>query len=98
MLEWYEAYADFRDTMNRIETMLERVAVDTLGTTVARFRGHDVDLQRPWRRVGFVESLEAHELWTRDDGELRAWLTERGVETDADKDWAQPSTTRSATS
>jgi lysyl-tRNA synthetase class 2 len=89
MLEWYEAYADFRDTMNRIETMLERVAVDTLGTTVARFRGHDVDLKRPWRRVGFVESLEAHELWTRDDGELRAWLTERGVDTDADKDWAQ---------
>jgi lysyl-tRNA synthetase, class II len=28
MLEWYEAYADFRDTMDRIETMLERV-VDT---------------------------------------------------------------------
>ena len=24
MLEWYEAYADYRDTMDRIETMLER--------------------------------------------------------------------------
>jgi len=39
MLEWYEAYADFRDTMDRIETMLEQVALDTLGTTIARFRG-----------------------------------------------------------
>ena len=28
MLEWYEAYADFRDTMDRIETMLERVALE----------------------------------------------------------------------
>ena len=89
MLEWYEAYADFRDTMDRIETMLERVALEALGTTVVRFRGSEVDLKRPWKRLGFVESLEAHELWTRDEGELRAWLTERGVDTEADKDWAQ---------
>jgi len=89
MLEWYEAYADFRDTMDRIETMLELVAIEALGTTVVHFRGHEVDLKRPWNRTGFVEALEAHELWTRDEGELRAWLTERGVDTDADKDWPQ---------
>ena len=34
MLEWYEAYADFRDTMDRIEAMLEQVALEALGTTV----------------------------------------------------------------
>jgi lysyl-tRNA synthetase, class II len=89
MLEWYEAYADFHDTMDRIETMLELVAIEALGTTVVQFRGNEVDLKRPWRRVGFVEALEAHELWTRDENELRAWLTERDVDTDADKDWAQ---------
>jgi lysyl-tRNA synthetase, class II len=89
MLEWYEAYADFHDTMDRIETMLELVAIEALGTTIVQFRGHEVDLKRPWRRVGFVEALEAHELWTRDETELRAWLTERGVDTDADKDWPQ---------
>ena len=89
MLEWYEAYADFRDTMDRIEAMLEQVALDVLGTTVATFRGHEIDLKRPWKRIGFVESLEAHELWTHDEGELRAWLTERGVDTEADKDWPQ---------
>jgi lysyl-tRNA synthetase class 2 len=89
MLEWYEAYADYRDTMDRIEAMLEQVALDVLDTTRVSFRGHEIDLQRPWRRVGFVETLEALELWTRDEGELRAWLTERGVDTDADKDWPQ---------
>jgi lysyl-tRNA synthetase, class II len=89
MLEWYEAYADYRDTMDRIEALLEQVALDVLGTTRVSFRGHEIDLQRPWRRVGFVETLEALELWTRDEGELRAWLTERGVDTNADKDWPQ---------
>jgi lysyl-tRNA synthetase class 2 len=89
MLEWYEAYADFRDTMDRIEALLEQVALDVLGTTRVSFRGHEVDLERPWRRVGFVETLEALQLWTRDEGELRAWLTERGVDTEADKDWPQ---------
>jgi lysyl-tRNA synthetase class 2 len=89
MLEWYEAYADYRDTMERIETMVERVALEVLGTTAVRFRGHEVDLKQPWRRVGFVESLDALELWTRDETELRSWLTERGVDTEADKDWPQ---------
>jgi lysyl-tRNA synthetase, class II len=89
MLEWYEAYADYTDTMARIEEMLERVARDVLGTTVVQFKGHELDLKAPWRRVSFIEALEEHELWTRDADELRAWLTERGVPTDADKDWAQ---------
>jgi len=88
-LEWYEAYADYHDTMNRIEQLLEQVARDVLGTTRVTFRGHEVELAGPWERLRFVDSLERHELWTRDPDELRAWLTERGVDTDADKDWAQ---------
>jgi lysyl-tRNA synthetase, class II len=88
-LEWYEAYADYDDTMNRIEQLFERVARDVLGTTRITFRGHEVELAGPWERLRFVDSLERHELWTRDPDELRAWLTERGVDTDADKDWAQ---------
>ena len=89
MLEWYEAYADYGDTMARIERLVERVAREVLGTTLLSFRGHEIDLAGPWERVRFVEALERHELWTRDPAELRARLTERGVDTDADKDWTQ---------
>jgi lysyl-tRNA synthetase, class II len=89
MLEWYEAYADYADTMTRIETLVARVARDVLGTTRTTFRGHEVELAGPWQRIRFVEALERHELWTRDADELRAWLTERDVDTEADKDWTQ---------
>jgi lysyl-tRNA synthetase, class II len=89
MLEWYEAYADYRDTMTRIETLVGRVALDVLGTTSVTFKDHEIDLSAPWHRVRFVDALEELELWTRNEAELRAWLTERGVDTEADKDWPQ---------
>jgi lysyl-tRNA synthetase, class II len=89
MLEWYEAYADYRDTMERIEALVAHVAQEVVGGTAVSFRGHEIELRPPWRRVRFVDALEEHELWTRDAGELRAWLEERGVDTKADKDWPQ---------
>jgi lysyl-tRNA synthetase class 2 len=89
MLEWYEAYADYRDTMVRIETLVETVARGIRGTTAVQFRGHELELKAPWVRIGFTEALEAKQLWTRDEAELRALLVERGVDTEADRDWAQ---------
>jgi lysyl-tRNA synthetase class 2 len=89
MLEWYEAYADYRDTMERIEQLVPAVADDVLGTTRVTFRGHDVDLAGPWTRVTLVDALEAEGLWTRDADELRARLQQRGVDTSADGSWAQ---------
>jgi lysyl-tRNA synthetase class 2 len=89
MLEWYEAYADYRDTMARIEAMLEHVARDVLDDTRVSFKGRQIDLKAPWSRVRFVDALETQELWSRDAGELRAWLEGRGVDTGADKDWPQ---------
>src|SRR4029079_13402079 len=75
--------------MDRIETLVETVSRQVIGATSVTFRGHELELSAPWQRVRFTDALEAHELWTRDESELRAWLTERGVDTDADKDWAQ---------
>ena len=89
MLEWYEAYADYDDTMARIEELVERVASEVLGPTWVSFREHEIDLKRPWARMRFVDSLAEHGLWLRDEGELRAALEARGVDARADKDWPQ---------
>jgi lysyl-tRNA synthetase class 2 len=89
MLEWYEAYADYRDTMARIEQLVETVAQEVLGRTVVTFRGNEIELKAPWARVRFVDALEQHGLWSRDEAELRARLNERDIDTEADKDWTQ---------
>jgi lysyl-tRNA synthetase, class II len=88
-LEWYEAYADYRDTMQRMESLVEHVAQTVCGTTRFTYRGHEVDLKKPWRRVKLVDALEQQGLWTRDEHELRARLGERAVDTQSDRTWAQ---------
>ena len=89
MLEWYEAYADYNDTMERFETLVETVALQILGTTKVSYRGHDIDLKRPWRRVKLVDALTEHGVWSEDETELRAILESRGINTTEDKTWAQ---------
>jgi lysyl-tRNA synthetase, class II len=88
-LEWYEAYADYRDTMERMENLVEHVAQAVCGTTTFTYRGHEVDLSKPWRRVKLVDALAEHGLWTRDEAELRDRLDERSVDTQNDRTWAQ---------
>src|SRR5215211_3603196 len=85
MVEWYEAYADYQDTMRRIEELVETVARETIGGTKATFRGHEIDLAAPWKRLKLVDALEERGLWTRDPTELRRLLEERGVDTSANE-------------
>lgn len=89
MLEWYEAYADYRDTMARIEVLVEAVALEVIGTTKVTFRGAEIDLAAPWRRLRLPDALEAEGLWTRDEAELRKRLEARGVDVGHDNTWAQ---------
>ncbi len=89
MVEWYEAYADYHDTMARIEELVETVARETIGTTEVTFRGHDVDLAAPWKRLKLVDALEERGLWTRDADDLRKRLEDRNVDTGANESWTQ---------
>ena len=89
MVEWYEAYADYSDTMARIEQLVETVAGETTGTTTVTFREHEVDLKAPWKRVKLIDALEEKGLWTRDADDLRKRLEERGVDTSANDTWSR---------
>ncbi|MGZ4396381.1 MAG: lysine--tRNA ligase [Gaiellaceae bacterium] len=89
MLEWYEAFADYRDTMLRIENLVERVTREVTGGTTVTFRGHEIDVKAPWQRVSFVEALAEQGVWSRDADELRALLQAREVDTSNDPTWAK---------
>ena len=88
-VEWYEAYADYRDTMERTEALVERAALESIGTTQVTFRGHEIDVARPWRRVKFVDALAEKGVWSRDSDELRAKLQAAGVDTTRDTTWTR---------
>ncbi len=87
-VEWYEAYADYHDTMARTEALLV-AAADAVGSRKVTFRGQEIDLSPPFQRLRFVEALEAKDVWSRDEAELRAKLGEAGVDTERDRSWSQ---------
>ena len=60
-----------------------------LGTTKVTYRGHEIDLKRPWRRLKLVEALQEHDVWSEDEAELRQILEGRGIDTTEDKTWSQ---------
>ena len=51
MLELYQAYADYRDTMVVFEELVAGLAMDVLGTTELTYGGRALDLTTPWRRA-----------------------------------------------
>ncbi|MDQ3994418.1 MAG: lysine--tRNA ligase, partial [Actinomycetota bacterium] len=53
------------------------------------FRNHEIDLAKPWRRISLVDALSRERVWSRDEGELRALLEGRGIDTGHDRTWAQ---------
>src|SRR5215211_6451808 len=87
-VEWYEAYADYGDTMERTEALVA-AAADAAGSREVAFRGHEIDLSPPWRRVRFVDALEAQGIWSREEAELREKLESAAVDTARDRSWAQ---------
>ena len=88
MLEWYEAYADYGDTMERIERLVARVAEETLGTTDVTFRGHELDLA-PLAALSSSTRSPSTASGSRDEAELRARSRARHRRRTHDKTWAQ---------
>jgi lysyl-tRNA synthetase, class II len=87
-IEWYEAYADYKDTAARLKALVRHAAEATIGGTKTTFRGHEVDFGE-FQEVKFVEALDAHGVWMRDEAELRAKLVEAGVDVSSDRSWSQ---------
>ena len=56
MLEFYMAYADYRDMMDFTAQMLAQVAQDVNGTTIAHFNGHEIHFGN-FQRLSMREAI-----------------------------------------
>jgi lysyl-tRNA synthetase class 2 len=57
MIEFYEAYRDYRYLMDYTEEMLRTVAMDVLGTTTLTYGEHTIDLAKPFERLTVVQAI-----------------------------------------
>jgi lysyl-tRNA synthetase class 2 len=55
MMESYQAFGDYHDTMDLTEQLITNAARDALGTTVVNIDSQEVDLAQPWPRVRMID-------------------------------------------
>ncbi len=60
LLESYEAYADYNDVMEMVESMVSGIALDVLGTTRVPHGDDLIDFAPPWDRVQLHDELLKH--------------------------------------
>ena len=60
MLEFYWAYADYRDLMDLTETLLREVAARICGTPTLVYQGETIDLAQPFARLTMAEAIRRH--------------------------------------
>ncbi len=81
-IEWYEAYADYYDMMERVESLFHYLC-DELGQSQYTFNGHKVDLKQPFKRATMQELVQEHmgvDLSSATTDELAALARAKGLE------------------
>lgn len=57
MLEFYHAYADYKDLMDLTEDMLRTLALNVLGSTTVMYQEKEYDLAQPFLRISVFDSI-----------------------------------------
>jgi lysyl-tRNA synthetase, class II len=65
MLEFYQAYSDYRDLMDLTEELLAQVAREVTGATAVRYGGHEIDFAN-WQRLSMREAIAKY--WPENAG------------------------------
>ncbi|MFA5992140.1 MAG: lysine--tRNA ligase [Candidatus Pacearchaeota archaeon] len=82
-MEFYWAYADYKDGMKLVEEMYERVAREVLGTLKFKTRGYEVDFGKKWELYDYEEVIKKHtgiKIYSTSEKEIKEKLDELRVE------------------
>jgi lysyl-tRNA synthetase class 2 len=90
MLEWYEAYADYRDAAERLEQLVAHVAAAVFGSTKIERDGNEIDLTPPWRRITLRDAIRERAGLDIAEAPTREELAEAlGRKPDAAEGWGK---------
>jgi len=84
MMECYQAYTDYDGMMQITEDLMRAAAIAVHGRTGFSYRGRELDVGGPWRRITMLESLSEHlgEEIDLDRDDLGSLADARGVYVD----------------
>ncbi|MGL1833711.1 lysine--tRNA ligase [Rhodocyclaceae bacterium SMB388] len=78
MMEFYEAYANYRSLMDFTEGLIRHCAREALGSETFVYQGRELDLSRPFARLTIVEAIRKnHPGFTVEQLEDPDWLKEK---------------------
>lgn len=84
-VELYVAYKDYEWMMDLVEEMVERVALDTNGTTEIKVGEHTINFKRPWKRFTMYEAIAHYtgiDITDMDEAQLAKTAKELGIRVD----------------
>ncbi len=85
-MEFYWAYADYKDGMKLVEEMYKKVAKDVLGSLKFEARGYKVDLGKRWEIYDYEKIIKKYtkiDIYKANEKQIKKKLDELRVEYDA---------------
>ncbi len=85
VMELYVAYKDYNWMMNMTEELLEKIAIDTNGTSEVQIGKNKVNFKAPYPRVPILEAIKIHtgyDVAGMNEDELRDVCRKVGIEVD----------------
>jgi len=84
-LEFYWAYADYKDGMTFVRDLYRTIATEVFGTTKFEMRDHTFDLADEWVEIDYTDTIREKtgiDIHTATEAEMEAKLAELGVKYD----------------
>lgn len=92
-LESYQAYSDYNEVMEMVETLVSSLATDLLGGTKIEIGSTTVDLKPPWKRLSLREAILTYaglDIEEYPDAQsLAAQMRERNVAVTQEDSWGR---------